>query len=247
MAQDAIYEEVEKFQDERSSNTVKLFQKLKWWHIVLAFIFVGLLFYFNYYDVSKTKFSTDEKSLIFNSLTYFNATNQTNSIMPKINNSGHYNPTPLLLTILFFVIIIAWILTSKRSKPLTMELVLKIAERTLENMRGVNRPIPIGTTWEIGPESKLIRAGTMGLQSMNPYKWVTKVLLFYPSGKTQGFLMFFNHPDGWAEGMLKVGKDELDEAYRDLKVVQPKELSLMAMRKGGLPYQFFGSQDMFEK
>lgn len=222
---------VEELQDSRNSPITKLMTKVRWYHILLLALILGVLFYWQYSSISKAKFIQNEKDTIFNSLTYFNATNQT-KIMSKVNSAGYFDPAPTLSIILFFVIIIVYILSRKKFIPLDWHKVLSIVRVSVHREIGNGLAFPNGTRFQIGPECKEVRTGTVGLQALLPTKVVTKLICFYPNGLIAGFLAFVDTNDCHFMGLMKVGIDEINEQYRDIKVVKPKELWLAEMSRG---------------
>lgn len=240
---------VEEYQSSRDSPANKLLSRLRWYHYVIAGLIILGLLYWSYSDTIKSKFSVDEKSLIFNSLTYFNASaNMTNSIMPKVNLSGHFNPTPILTVILTFILIIAWILARKIEKALDYHLVIGIVRHAMEIEVGINKIFPYGTTFQIGPSAKEMDIGTLGLSDFAKNKWGILAKVFLPNNLTERYIVFVDSKDGRIKGIIEQGKVDITTDWKDVKIIKPFDLWAMEeSRKRGIksnvqnPYFFTGT------
>ena len=240
---------VDEYYDSRDSPANKILHKLKWYHYVVFILFIVACIFFSYKSVINSKFTVDEKATINNAITYFNvSSNETMNIMRKTNESGKFNATPILVLTLGFILAIAYLLTKKAERLLDYHMVVRIVRYALLEETGIDRPFPMGARFYVGPEAKEIEVGTVGLSAMTPSKWVTKVKVHFPNKLIESYLGFVESNTGKFKGLLKVGADELDKAYRDIKIVKPRELWLAdsarsAGMKGGMgpynPYAFF--------
>jgi len=238
---------VEEYRDARDSPANKLLSKLKWFHYVIFACVILLFIWWSYKDVTSSKFSVDEKSLIFNSLTYFNATNVT-PIMTKVNLSGHFNPTPILALTLMFILVIAYLLAKKSEKLLDWHLALRIVRHALESEVGIGGVFPYGTKFQVGPAAKEMDIGTLGLSEFAKNKWGILVKAILPGPLTERYIAFVDSKDGRLKGIIEQGKVDITTDWKDVKVIKPFDLWAMEeSRKRGLksnvqnPYFFMGS------
>jgi len=240
---------VEEYKDSRDSPANKLLHSLRWYHYVIACLVVIGLIYYSYSDVIKSKFTVDEKSLIFNSLTYLNATNQTNPIMQKVNLSGHFNPTPILALTLAFILVIVWLLMKKKEVPLDWGMILDIVEYNLNSRVGVGKTFPNGTRFEVGPDAKEMDIRNLGLGEFIKNKWGIEVRVYFPSKLRKLYIAFVDAKDGRFKGIFPKGKTDITSEWKDTEVIKPFDLNALeeSRRKGMKGFSnayspFFGTQ-----
>ena len=225
---------VEDYKNSRDSSANKLLNQLKWYHYVIAGLVIIGLIYYSYSDVIKSKFTADEKSLIFNSLTYFNVTNQTTSIMPKVNLAGHFNPTPILILTLAFILVIAWILMKKKEIALDYGMILDIVEYNLNSRMGVGKQFPNGTRFVVGPSAKEMDIRNLGLGEFIKNKWGIEVKIYLPSDLKKIYIAFVDAKDGRFKGIFPKGKTDITSEWKDTEVIKPFDLqALEESRKHG--------------
>lgn len=226
------YLQVKEYYALRDSPANRFLYKLRWWHYVLAVLFFIFILWLSYSDVISSKFTLDEKAQINNALTYFNtSSNQTRSIMKKVNSAGHFNPTPILALTLFFILIIVYLLAKKQEKLLDYHMAVRIVKFALESEVGEGKLFPNGTWFKIGPEAKEIETGTVGLTAMYPSKWAIKVKAYFPNGLIKTYLAYVDAKNGKFKGLVEIRKEELDNAFRDVKIIKPRELWLAEAAK----------------
>lgn len=240
MVSDKVAKEIGDFERARFNPFNKFISGLKWYHYVGAVIFVCFIVYLIYSSSLKAKFTVDEKADIFNSLrAYGLPENTTTTIMTKVDESGKVNTTAIAFIAGAIILILIIILGMHPPQDLTFEMAMKIVGKNLEACTGYGKQFPIGTSFRIGPKGKLMRQGTVGLSAMVPYKFVIEVICRYPDNRFEIFLAHIEYPTGKWEGLVPIGKDTLDKEFRDVKIVQPRELYLMsASKRGGAPMQW---------
>jgi hypothetical protein len=241
MVSDKIAKEIGNFEKARFNPFNKFVSGLKWYHYVGAVLFVCFIVYLIYSSSVKSKFTTDEKTDVFNSLRAYAgiSENETTSIMTKVDLAGKVNTTAIAFIAGAIILILLIILGISPPQDLTFNMAMLILQKNLEISTGYAKQFPMGTVFRVGPVGKKMRQGTVGLSAMVPYKYVILLTVRYPNFRYASFIGSIEYPTGVWEGLVPVGKDELDKEFRDVKIIQPRELYLMsASKRGGAPMQW---------